>query len=133
MTQLEYRQGGVGSREFHAGPNGEDLGSTTDYVRIDFLSFAALAKARFPGMIVNPYIIAGPRVDCMVGNSDTLYNQYKKNVTGLSFGGGAELPKILPLTILVEMRYDLDLSDFYHSQGLTVKNNSFGAWLGIGF
>jgi hypothetical protein len=133
VTQLEYRQGGVGMKHATVGTNGEILGSTTEYSRIDYLSVAALAKVRFPGMIVNPYLMAGPRFDRMVGNSDTLYNQFRKNVTGLSFGCGAELPKLLPLTILAEMRYDLDLGDFYSSQNLTVKNNSFSAWLGIGF
>jgi hypothetical protein len=138
VTQAEYRQGGVGMKYYHTGPNGEDLGLFIDYTRIDYLSLAVQAKARIPGTITSPYLLVGLRRDRMVGTGDTalvggLYDQFEKDITGLTVGGGVELPRLLPVKLIVEARYDLDLSDAFHGEYLTVRNNSMSLWLGVGF
>lgn len=137
VTQAEYRQGGVGMNYLHIGPNGEDLGTITEHTRIDYLSLAALVKARTSGSLARPYVMAGLRRDRMVGVgvglSHELFRQFEKDVAGASFGAGLEFLLVRQMTVLIEARHDVDLSDAYHGEFLRVRNNSTSLWLGVGF
>jgi hypothetical protein len=46
-------------------------------------------------------------------------------------GVGVQIQSLLPVTILVEGRYNIDLSDSYETNLLKVRNNSFDFWLGV--
>ncbi|MRR10664.1 hypothetical protein EG831_11470 [bacterium] len=137
VTHAEYRQGGAGSEMIHTGPNGEDLGTISQHTRIDYLSLAVLAKVRTSGALARPYLSAGLRRDRMVSIGDglhrELYKLFEKDVTGASFGAGIEVSLVRSYTTLVEARYDIDLTDPYHGEFLTVRNNSMSLWLGVGF
>lgn len=137
VTQLEYRAGGVGHEVWCTDENGNILGSYISYARIDHIALCVLAKARVSRSVVSPYVMVGPRFDHVLGwnhNGWTnLFDHIDKDIAGLTFGGGTELARIIPLNMLVEFRYDIDLSDSYDDHTVTVRKNSFGAWLGVGF
>ena len=138
LTQVEYTQRGTGEVFIMTGPSGpEPIGTKTLYSRLDYVSLPVLAKLRFQTGLVSPYILAGPRIDFLLGyKSDegafnTLYDRFKKTTLGGSAGIGVEIESILPVTLLAEARYNFDLVDSYDAYSWKVRNNTIDFWLGI--
>jgi len=129
LTELHYIQKGakvttnipITTAQYPDG-TGQYLSYTT---RINYLSLPILAKLRISLGILTPYLLAGPRFDYNLSNSNTLYlNNFNKLDIGGTFGIGFELDKILPVHIGAEFCYSPTFQDSYSSQGLTAKNNS---------
>jgi hypothetical protein len=139
VTQIEYRQVGVGDKYIATNTSGEEMAATIDYGKVNYVSMPLLLKATLPSAIVNPYIVIGPRIDHLLNYSsdhdifDPIYERFEKTIYGSSFGIGLETKYILPVTTLLEFRYDIDFTDSYSDEYLKVKNNSYEFCLGIGF
>ena len=141
ITQVEYAQRGMKFDVSNTGPENPDIiiRTVTEKNRLDYLSIPVLVKLTLPSAIVHPYLLAGPRIDCFLSyqSDDNLlnpfYDDFKKTEIGASFGGGIELSTILPVGVLIEARYNLDLQDSYSSNNWKVRNNSFDIWLGVTF
>jgi hypothetical protein len=138
VSQVEYAQRGMGQDFVLTGPSGPTpIGVRTLYSRLDYLSIPIVAKLRFPMGLIAPYILAGPRVDILLGyRSDenafnAVYDKFKKTSVGGSAGVGIELESVLPFTVLAEVRYNFDFADSYETDFLKVRNNSFDVWLGV--
>jgi hypothetical protein len=138
IAQVEYAQRGMGQDFVVTGPSGPDpLGVKTLYSRLDYVSIPVLAKLRFQGALISPYLMAGPRADFFIGyKSDEdafnlVYDKFKKTSLGGSVGVGIQTGFILPITILAEARYNFDFADSYETDLLKVRNNAFDFWLGL--
>jgi hypothetical protein len=137
LTQLEYCQRGAGLTAIIADV-GPDYGKTTTlYNRIDYLSLPVFAKFAFNAEPVRPYLIAGPRVDCIIhkesdeGSFNLVDDGLNDFTMGASIGIGAESNSLLPIPVCIEARYNFDLLYSYNTDRLKVRNNSFDFWLGI--
>ena len=139
VTQLELRQGGSGLRLNATDANGNSLGATNYYGKVNYLSLPVLIKAEIPANVIAPYAVLGPRIDYLLSYSsdqdiyDPFYGHFKKAICGGSFGIGLEIRRILPVIASLELRYNMDFADSYNTQYLMVRNSSYDVWLGVGF
>jgi hypothetical protein len=140
LTEVEYVQRGMG-QEFTitTEDSPEGIGKKTLYTRLDYISIPVLAKATLPGTIISPYIVAGPRLDILLGyKSDEnafndLYGKFKKNIFGGTVGLGAETGSVLPVTLTADVRYNFDFTKSFKNEYLEVSNNAFDFMVGIRF
>jgi len=140
LTQVEYAQRGMGQDFVLTGPSGpEPIGVKTSYSRLDYLSIPIMGKIRLQTETITPFVSVGPRVDFFLGyhSDENLFNpvfeKFKTTVLGGSFGIGVQTETLLPVIILAELRYNIDLADSYSTDALQVRNNAFDVWLGIAF
>jgi len=138
VTQAEYVQKGRGLRLAVTGEGGPTIIGYGDfYSRLDYLSVPILLKFLLPGQTLTPFLLVGPRADFLLGHSSdenifgSLYDDFKKTSIGGTIGLGTEIKGLLPVGVVAEARYNLDLADSYSTQILKVRNNSFDFWLGI--
>lgn len=139
VTQIEYAQRGMGEEFVLTGPDSpEEIGRTAKYNRLDYLSIPLLAKFIIPMQIISPLIIIGPRFDILLGYksddglNNSVYDSFKRTNFGGTIGIGGQTIDLLPVQIILELRYNFDFSDSYSTQYLKVKNSSFDIWLGVG-
>jgi hypothetical protein len=102
--------------------------------RVNYLSIPVLAKLKFGGVLLSPYIVAGPRFDVLLSydsNEKQLYDDFKSTVVGGDIGVGAELSFILPVALSAELRYSTDFDNSYETDLLQVKNKAFLLLLGM--
>jgi Outer membrane protein beta-barrel domain len=137
VTQCEYAQRGVGIVSERTLASSPDIVETnTYYSRVDYLSIPVFAKITVPVGPINPYVLIGPRIDFLLGYNSAfndIYDHFSKTMTGASCGFGVNLKTLLPVTVLVEARYNADFKDSFSNQNLTVRNNSWDIWLGVAF
>lgn len=138
VTQLEYLPRGMKETFNVTSPDGpEVIGQVEIRNRLDYISLPVLAKARIDLGSIAPYALAGVRIDRLLGYDsdrgafDPVYADFKKTTVGGSAGAGLEIGSLLPVALLVEVRYNFDLTDSYKSDLLNVTNNSYDLWLGI--
>ena len=138
VSQIEYTQRGIGEEIAITGPNGPTIIRTeVRDKRLDYLSIPILAKTSVPFGNVTPYILIGPRIDFLLGYRDefivgnSIYQDFKKTMFGGTIGTGFALADLLPTTISVEFRYNIDLGDSYDTSLLKVRNNAYDIWVGV--
>ena len=140
VTQLEYTQRGVGweLKTLRVGPRGfEQISSQVSYARVDFISLPILIKLRLPVGSIQPFLLAGPRIDHLLGYTSAdwslidPYSSFDQNVLGGSVGGGVESVELLPVDVVMEFRYNHDFVNSYENPVLTVRKNAFDFWLGV--
>jgi hypothetical protein len=140
VSQVEYAQRGMGMDFLITGSQGpQALGTKTIFSRVDYISIPILLKFRLQGSVITPYVLAGPRLDVLAGYEspdgvfNSVYDTFKHTTLGGSVAGGLQIQSVLPVTIVVEARYNLDFVDSYETTLLKVRNNSFDFWLGLAF
>ncbi len=106
--------------------------------RINYLSLSVLAKVKMPGTLLSPYVVAGPRVDFQLKQdvpevAKTVYDDFKKTITGVTVGVGTELSFILPVALFAELQYQPDLTYAYDKDNLKIKNKALNLSLGVHF
>jgi hypothetical protein len=137
ITQVEYSQRGLGIEFARTLNDPTVIGTWVEYHRVDYLSVPLLAKVSFPSTIIEPYLVAGPRIDFVLGyhgndeNFRSLYNDFKSPNLGGTVGAGVSVSSILPAAILLEFRYNIDLTLPYDNGLLRVKNSAYDIWLGV--
>lgn len=62
---------------------------------------------------------------------EVVFNTFKENNIGLSFGAGTEINNLFSIVILLEYRYETDFMDNYDSPNINIKNYSHVILLGI--
>lgn len=138
ITQAEYAQKGLGTDFLITGPAGpEILERKTLYSRLDYLSVPILGKATLQLGSLSPYVLVGPRVDFFLGyESDlnsfsTLFEKYGRTAFGATVGIGIQADSILPLPVVIEARYNLDIKKSFDNGVVKASNNSVDLWLGV--
>jgi len=134
VTQMEYSEKGS---TFNIPPHENPLPDGPFYSRLKYLSVPVLAKFIIPSSAIEPYILMGARIDWLVGYDsvgyffDAMYHDFRKPVMGATFGGGIRIAKLLPLPLLIEGRYNLDLGYSYDTREIKTNNETFDIWLGV--
>ncbi len=138
VAELQYAQKGTKILIPETGP--EDpaiIGTETISPRVDYLSIPILVKIRFSNPLIEPYIMAGPRVDVLLSKSgdamSDVVDKFKSSDYGLTVGVGAEIGSWCPLHLLAEVRYNTSLNKAYDSDGVNVRNESLDLIVGIRF
>ena len=135
----------VANIEFDQQGNSMDLDPIAEYNsvysytglhnRIQYLSMPALAKLSLAQQKVAPYILIGPRLDYLIRYYsdyhylDDNYSKLKKLNLGATAGSGCEFSSLLPISIIAELRYNLDLLSA-SNPGNKIRNDSFDLWFG---
>ena len=101
--------------------------------RIDYLSFLLSAKFK----LLPLYLITGPRYDHLINKKIEVpsisYEDLEESVFGLSFGAGVQIEKILPVALILEVLYNIDLTNSYKIKNRELKNETIDFKLGIMF
>lgn len=138
VTELNYEQKGM-KLEFPLttieDPDGSSGKTKSILNRVDYLSLAVKAKLKSKAPLLSPYVFAGPRVDFYLNknvdkNFKSFYDEFKKQVYGLSAGVGAEF-NTLPVDLLLELQYNHDLTSAYESAMYDINNQSFDFKIGL--
>ena len=134
-TEVLYVQKGMKvttARTTPGDPSG--VGTTEVNNRVSYLSIPVLAKLKFGGMLLSPYIVAGPRFDVLLSydsKEKDIYDNFKSTVVGGDIGVGGEFSFILPVALSAEIRYSTDFDNSYQTDLLKVKNKAFLFLLGL--
>lgn len=104
--------------------------------RLNYLSFSALAKFKYENDMFTPYLIVGPQLNILLSKEiekgwGIVFDTFKENNIDLSIGVGSEIKNILPVSILIEYRYERDFIDNFDSPNLNIKNYSHVILLGV--
>ncbi len=111
----------------------------TNRTRLDYLSIPVLAKLRLPARSFSPYLLAGPRLDVLVGRAahepglDSVYGELRRTDLGASFGVGVELASPALPGILAELRWSPSFTRAFNNGLLVVRNRSFEILAGVRF
>ena len=139
VTQIEYAQRGMAQEIAITGASPEIIRMETRYNRLEYLSLPIFLKATVPIGIVSPYVLLGPRVDLLLSYRDefvigkSIYADFKKMIWGGEAGLGLEFKKLLPGSVYLEFRYNVDFMNSYDTDFLKVRNNAYDIWLGVAF
>ena len=142
VTEAGYAQRGFVEVQEELGPSGEHCGTVKSNTRLDYLTAALLVKAQREGAFASPYVLAGPRLDALVGRRPGTFEYsvgpsesqdaglYDSPAFGGTVGAGAVLHR-LPVPVLVEARFNLDVTDSMPGIPRDVRNNAFDLLIGI--
>jgi hypothetical protein len=135
LAEIHYIQKGYGLTVAETGPDGpEILGYTTLDWRYDYLTVPILFKLRYQSESLTPYLIAGPRIDILLGEFEPSYVlpiDYESVDFGVSMGLGTEILLGSIPRSYVEFRYSPNLTTAYKGAYVDIKNRSFEFLLGI--
>lgn len=140
VSQMEYAQRGMGEEiSITTASSPEPIRTEIRDKRLDYLSIPILAKLSFPIGIVTAYALIGPRIDFLLGYHDefivgnSIYEDFKNKMLGGSLGCGFSFIDLLPTTLSIEFRYNIDFDDSYDTNLLKVRNSAYDIWLGVAF
>lgn len=136
LSELGYVQRGHSETVEVRNAEGVSLGTEEISTRFDYLTVAALAKLQYSGASLEPYVIAGPRGDVLIGRSQSnlLVKEYDGVALGGTAGAGVRVGKqLLPLQLMLEVRYNADITDSLSCCPREMRNQAFDILLGIGF
>lgn len=116
-------------------PDGTGKFITTN-IALDYLSISALVKLKYELVMFSPYIIVGPQLNFLLNKNiekgwEVVFDKFKENNIGISIGAGSEIKNILPVSILLEYRYERDFIDNFDSPNINIKNYSHVILLGV--
>ena len=133
-----YSQKGYNDEIIVTNEFGEVQGSYTFYNRLNYIDINAIAEFILRYKSVSPYFSFGPVLSFYTGYNlsasgkyDSLYQNYenrlfeklKTSVIGLTAGAGIEINKVIPQTIITEVRYNFDLTNSFNNGFLNYKRN----------
>ena len=134
MTEVGYTQRGYSRPAEVRSPEGEPLGTGEGSTRFHYLTTAALARLRYPGAAVEPYVWVGPRADVFLGGApdNLLVEQYDTFALGATIGVGVGMgTEVLPVPAFLEVRYNADASNSLSYCPRDVRNRAVDILLGI--
>lgn len=110
---------------------------------ISYLSYSLTAKYYIVNALLSPYVIAGPSLNLFLGYgiSDTALSKsveviesdnLKKISIGLCGGIGCEFKKILPFTLLAEVRFTPDLNKIFEDTQNQISARAYALDFRIG-
>jgi hypothetical protein len=139
VTELDYVQRGMGQLVYITENDPTPVRSEIRKNRLDYLSVPLFVKGSVSAGILSLYVLIGPRIDFLLAYRDefiigkSIYEDFKKSIWGGTAGVGLEIEDMLPVSVLLEFRYDVDFVDSYDTDLLKVSNNAFAVWLGVAF
>jgi hypothetical protein len=137
ITQIEYAQRGFTEQLYFTEDASSNDRTTTRDNRVDYLSLPILLKASASTGDISPYILIGPRLDAYLGYHDkfnepnSMYDRFKKTIWGGSAGVGIDFRSLIPVSVSLEVRYNVDFIDSYNDGTIKIRNNAYDFWLGV--
>ncbi len=134
-----YNQKGF-NQTVNASPGGvlPDLNYTL-YNRLGYFDFNAIAQFILPGNSVSPYLSLGPVLSIKTSSSSSitgsdydtlilsgandLFDDLKSPVLGIMGGLGIQINKVIPQTLIIEVRYNADITNSFKNSGLNYVRN----------
>lgn len=124
---------------------GNELGRENITYNLNYIDFSVLPKYIFRNKTLSPYFSAGPVIAFKTGYkvhvpginediTDGLLDTLNKTTFGVKGGVGMEINKIIPQTLIAEIRYYTDIKNSFSNDFVTFKRNTM--WelnLGIKF
>jgi len=139
VTEINYVQKGMKEEiVFTSESSPESQGTVLWDTRIDYLNLSILNKIRINYIILNPYLIVGPKMDIELNqvrsklNASVVEDEFNTIRFGLKLGIGTEI-NILPVTLLAEIIYDADFNELFENENLKVSSESFDIRVGVMF
>lgn len=136
VTEAGYVQRGFATESNARDAQNNPAGTVRLPTRFDYVSFAVQAKVRLPNGFIRPYAVAGPRIDIFVGDRDeegTLASSYSTTAFGGTIGAGLETPRLVPVTLFGEVRYNFDVTNSLPDVPRDAYNNAFDLLIGLRF
>lgn len=136
-----YSQKGYNDNLIVTDEFGNELGSYSIYNRLNYIDINAIAEFILRNKSVSPYFSLGPVLSFYTGyNTSSSYAPYdsilnlsdyenplleklKTSVIGLTAGAGIEINKVIPQTIITEVRYNFDLTNSFNNGFLNYQRN----------
>lgn len=135
VTEAGYVQRGFTTTLEVRDAQNNPVGSFRADDRLDYLSFAALAKVRRSNGRLAPYALAGPHLDFFLGGDPdeegTLASSYATTAFGGTVGVGIEAALQIPAWVFLEIRYSFDVTNSLPDVPRDAYNNAFDVLLGI--
>jgi hypothetical protein len=112
--------------------------------RLDYLSTSITLRASYSTGAVSPYVIAGPRLDILMSRTAGTFDfeigsvespfadLYESPAFGGIVGAGVDTGDLLAVPILLEVRYDFDVTDSL-TGGFEMSHNAFDILVGLRF
>jgi hypothetical protein len=139
-----YTQKGFDSEIIFTDSLGVQTGSDNVKANLNYISLSILGKARIPGGVTFPYILAGFNSGIKVGSSasaegnssvsalENTLNDFSTFTFGFTFGLGIDVG--LPFfSLLAEARYTPDITVSYDQNNANVKNRLYEFLIGVKF
>jgi len=145
-----YNQKGFNQTVNFSSQGGIPALNYTLYNRLGYFDFNAIAQFILPGSSVSPYLSVGPVLSIKTSNSSSitgssydtlivsganyLFDELKSPVLGIVGGLGIQINKVIPQTLIFEVRYNADLTNSFKNSGLNyVRNYLWQFNIGIKF
>ena len=148
VGEAGYTQRGFVETIEERGPDGTVEQTSRANTRLDYLTIPVFAKLKYEFTALRLYALAGPRLDVLVGREagvfefesapvdqvkSDLASIYTSPVLGATFGLGVSTSKGLPLRLMLEARWALDVTESSTGVPRDVRNNAGMVMIGIGF
>jgi hypothetical protein len=135
ITEAQYAQRGV-KIIVHVTAMDVDPRIIVFQPRVDYFSMPVMAKLRFPVSNIELYFIAGPRFDLLMSKHQTAFFDswginFVDSEAGAIVGLGAESGPLLPVHVLVEVRYNRGLTHSLTSKQVQITSHSFDFMVGV--
>lgn len=137
--EVGYNQKGFNQTISTTSQTGLPVLNYTLYNRLGYFDINAIAQFIIPGTSVSPYISIGPVLSIKTSNSTStsgseydsliipsaniLFDQLKSPVLGIIGGMGIQINKVIPQTLIIEVRYNADLTNSYGGSQLNYVRN----------
>ena len=145
VTEVGYAQRGfVETMEERSAP-GETIQIVEANTRLDYLTLPVMVKLQRTTSTVTPYLLAGPRLGVLMHRQPGTFEFttseweselaafYERVAVGGTVGLGLSTGRLLPARLLVEARYDVDISDSLASVPRDTRNHALFIAAGITF
>ena len=143
--EIGYVQRGfIETQTERTAPN-EVVGTVEANTQLDYLTIPVMAKLEYGLAPATLYALAGPRLDILLSrdagtfefSSSTFESQvadaYGSPAVGGIVGVGIATTNLLPARLLLEGRYELDLTDSFVEGPRETRNTAFTVVVGIAF
>jgi hypothetical protein len=130
VTEAHYLQKGFKVSFRVVSSTSPDVTGTvkTQSQQVNYFSIPVLLKCRATVAASSLYVLAGPRVDLLLGTPDQGFREVLDKLDshdfGITIGVGAEAIAIGPFMLGGEFRYSPTLDNSYSTDLLTVRNTS---------
>ena len=139
LTELGYVQRGYSTTVQIRDSRTVLIRTQEESLRLDYLTLAVLPKLQYKEPALQPYAFFGPRADVMLRGSSTtgvleqrIADRYDTIAFGGTIGVGVEVGKqMLPVPVLLEARYNADVTDSLSCCPSEMRNQVFDILLGI--
>jgi hypothetical protein len=115
--------------------------------RLDYLTIPVMMKLNYDSGLATLYALGGPRIDVLLNREPGVFkgfgtppfkeSRYADKYDSLAAGGtvglGMTTPKRFPVRLLLEGRYEFDLTDSYAPDPFDIHNRAFSIVAGVAF